>query len=705
MHTKKNATFLLNVVISMLILAYITFVTVYEQILTQNNGFFNVIIYGVVLILVFIFITLFVRILTFRNNADVSPILSVLKVIGVIGLFALFVFLRLRYTSSVSPNESPLYNTARYIINGQLDQAKNIHSHIIAYPADFVYAYFLSNIFSIAGLNEGVYIAVNISMLIITALFVFLSVRLISTEACSVLALLIMLFMPNNGYLVYSYNSELFVAAAFSVSLYLYLLLIYKRFKKPQIARVIALLCGVLAGIAISSEPVILLGFITLTFWVFSAKRQSVFSTVIPLVISLIEVIISLILKSLMIGVSFFDTLKGFFLCFVPSVIRVNEAEFSFSSMFSALTQRLNNPNKFLDDNSYFLSNVNGGVVSSDQALWLNVLDQFIYLFVLILCVLCIVYIIRVSYDKILPLYSVMIVLFLGQLLGGINEVNYLYFIIVLIIIGSTTSYYMYFNHHPNVALLLTNEAIRQENMLVEEAESSDENADEPEDNDILIRRARALIFIGEDEELYKQIKLEERANRANSKVAATIIKTGINEEGEYNFESQDIEYFDEPDEQIKVKPVHEVIAIPATRPVEVVKPILADDYENEEGEAETTNINSSTQANINEESKVSSDAKPTDVIEKAPVQPEGFIFRKKEGKPVENEEPKGKQKKARNIEKEPKVKYKNDKKRKSLDEIKPGEPLPNPLKGPAPSNKKQVDFDFDVTDKDDFDF
>ena len=702
MHTKKNAAFLLNVVISMLILAYITFVTVYEQILTQNNGFFNVIIYGVVLILVFIFITLFVRILTFKNNAEVSPILSVLKVIGVIGLFALFVFLRLRYTSSVSPNESALYNTAKYIINGQLDQAKNIHSHIISYPADFVYAYFLSNIFSIAGLNEGVYIAVNISMLIITALFVFLSVRLISTEACSVLALLIMLFMPNNGYLVYSYNSELFVAAAFSVSLYLYLLLIYKRFKKPQIARVIALLCGVFAGIAISSEPVILLGFIALTFWVFSAKRQTVFSTVIPLVISLIEVIISLILKSLMIGVSFFDNLKGFFLCFVPSVIRVNESVFSLSGMFSALTARLNNPNKFLDDNSYFLSNANGGVVSSDQALWLNVLDQFIYLFVLILCVLCIVYIIRVTYDKILPLYSVMIALFLGQLLGGMNEVSYLYFICVLTIIGSTTSYYMYFNHHPNIALMLTNEAIRQENMLAEEIESKEEQEDSKE-NDIYIRRARALIFVGEDDELYRHIKLEERANRANSKIAATIIKTGINEEGEYDFESQDVEYFDEPDEQIEVKPVHEVKAIPATRPVEVVKPVLADDYVNEQSEAYSKESDSG-DTSIDEKPRLSADSKPADYTE-AHIQPEGFIFRKKEAKPVENEELKGKQKKVKNIEKETKGKLKKDKKTKSLDEIKPGEPLPNPLQGPPPSNKKPVDFDFDVTDKDDFDF
>ena len=375
-----------------------------------------------------------------------------------------------------------------------------------------------------------------------------------------------------------------------------------------------------------------------------------------------------------MIGISFFDTLKGYLLCFVPSVIRVNEAEFSFSSMFSAVTARLNNPNKFLDDNSYFLSNANGGVVSSDQALWLNVLDQFIYLFVLILCVLCIVYIIRVTYDKILPLYSVMIALFFGQLLGGMNDVSYLYFITVLIIIGSTTSYYMYFNHHPNVALMLTNEAIRQENMLVEESETSEEKEEDKEENDIYLRRARALIFIGEDEELYRQIKLEERANRANSPIAATVIKTGINEEGEYDFKSQDVEYFDEPDEKILVKPVHEVKTIPATRPVDVVKPVLADDYLNEQSENDSNkqseNHSKESDINSNQESKQKIQE---NVSAKAPDKPEGFIFRKKEAKP--------------------------------LDKIKPGEPLPNPLKGPAPSNKKPVDFDFDSSDKDDFDF
>ena len=38
-----------------------------------------------------------------------------------------------------------------------------------------------------------------------------------------------------------------------------------------------------------------------------------------------------------------------------------------------------------------------------------------------------------------------------------------------------------------------------------------------------------------------------------------------------------------------------------------------------------------------------------------------------------------------------------------SLDSVKPGEPLPNPLKGPAPSNKTKIGFDFEGDDGDDF--
>lgn len=795
MHTKKNATFLLIVVLSMLILAYITFVTVYEQILTQNNGFFNVIIYGVVLILVFIFISLFIRILTFKNSmGEKSPLLNVLKVIGIIALFGLFVFMRLRFTSSISPSESPMYNTAVYIVNNQIDQAKDIHSHIVGYPADFVYGYLLSNIFAITGIDESIYIIVNISMMAMVALFVFLTVNLIAGEACAALALVITLFMPNNGYLVYSYNSELFTAAFFICSVFLYEVLIYKRFTKSSNARVIAILCGFIGGIALSCEPVFLLAYIILTLWILASGRQTKATCFIPVIISFVETIILLFLKAMTLVLDFSQVLKGYFLCFVPNNIRdEGTAAFSLSGLFTSLTSRLNNPSKFLSDNSYFLSDSNGGVIVSDQALWLKVLDQFIYLFVLILCVLCIVYIIRVTYDKIIPLYSVFIALFIGQVLGGCNQVSYIYFVMMLIMIGSTTAYYMYFNHHPADAVTFTNEEIRRENQIIENEQQPEEEEIKEEENSEYLLRARAIVFVGEDDNLYNQIKLEEKANRENSSIAATMIKTEINEEGEYDSVKQDIEFFDEPDKESELKPVHEVVAIPSTRPVEVVKPLLADDYVEENNEIYSNESDLPVSFNDNEISAnesfdtaldeddylddpdviedktdtIDTDTETKDDLneEKPVIQPEGFVFRKKDDsseaknteKPVKKDKTKNTddtkkvnakkdvktdkkaakeiaksskaadkaakkaekeaEKEAKKAEREAEkaakraakkgmsVNQENKAEKKSLKDVKPGEPLPNPLEGPKPSNKGAVDFDFDTTDNDDFDF
>lgn len=768
MHTKKDAAFIVNVVLSMLILAYITFITVYEQILTQNNGFFNVIVYGVVLILVFIFITLFVRVLTIkRQTEESSPVLKVLIIFGVLAVFAVFTIMRLRYTSSISPTESPLYKTALYITENQLDQASDVHDHINSYPGDFVYAYLISGIFSITEADSVVYIIINITMMLIVAAFLFFTVNLLAGKACATMAIILFLFMPNNAYLVYSYNSELFVAAMFMITLFIYEVFIYRRFKNPGNARALAIICGVFGGLALSCEPVLLIALIVLMAWVISAKRQAISCAIMPVIIAFVETIILLFLKTMMMAGSFLEVIKNYFLCFVPIHIREVGAEpFSIGVWFGEVTSRFNNPSKFLNDNSYFLTNVDGGIIGPDQVLWLSIVDQFIYLFVLILCVLCVVYILRVTYDKVLPSLAVMIALFFGQLLGGSNRVNYIYFVVVIILIGSTTAYYMYLNHHPIFAVEITNEQIRKDNELM--SEEPDEDSDEEELPSEYMLRARALVFLGEDDELYNVIKTEERLGRENNSIAATMIKTHINDEGEYDSVEEHIEYLDDPDEAVEVKEVHEVKAIPSTRPVEIVKPILADDYAVEENEVYSNesdlaasvvstedsismakisgsmNMNSSmgVSDSVVMAKPILSDEGTTPAEESAAkpqvAQPEGFVFRKKEStgtstqatkalkeKPVKEKaikEKPVKQKTAKESLEEynqsrqqkkslfgrkthEQIKPEINKDQVSLDSVKPGEPLPNPLKGPAPSSKTKVGFDFDGDDGDDFDF
>lgn len=766
MHTKKNAAFLIIVTLSMLILAFITFITVYEQILSQNNGFFNVIIFGVVLILVFIFITLLARIIVVRpDNKDTSPIIKVLVFIGLVLTIALFVYLRLGYESSIYPDEFDVFKTAEYLCDGQLYEGLDVHERIINYPADFVYGLLLSLIFTIFEASSEVFIIVNIAMLIIAALFMYFTVKMISGKAYAVIAMLIMLFMPNNTFLVYSFNTELFVTAMFMITLYLYEVLIYKRVKYSGVSFLIALLCGLFGGIALSCEPVLYISFIVLTSWAFYAGRHNGFCTLFPMIFSIIIMNVISIIKSILMEVSYLEILIGQLMCFVPTNMRVEGDEIEgFAGLYEKISSRLNNPSKFLNDNFYFLTNREGVSYSANQAIWLRLADQLIYIFMLILCVLCIVYIIRVVYDKIMPTLSVFVALFIGQVLGGINDVNHIYFIAVILIIGSATVYYMYLNHHPDYAVYVTNNEIRKDHELMMlqdgyiDEEQDEEVAEENEFDEEYLERAKALIFVGENDALYTQIKEEEEKNRINNPIATTRIKTTINEEGEYDSVEEQVEYFDDLDEKVEAKPVAAVVAIPSTRPVDVVKPVLAPEYDmpNEDDSiyAPVDEVDTKIQVVKDENVKANesdiSYAEPTDDVIKeddyfdepdeeygTPETPqiaetEGFVFRKKE---KVSEEPVSQAKKGRfgsrplkdsNIqdgdskksgkelrkaekelkkaEKELKKAEKIAKKKGNLADIKPGEPLPNPLPVPKPHVAKDLDFDLDDDGTDDFD-
>ncbi|MDO4188632.1 MAG: glycosyltransferase family 39 protein [Lachnospiraceae bacterium] len=642
MHTKKDAGFLITLVLSMLILAYISFITVYEQILSQNNGFFNVIIYGVVLILVFIFITLFLRVINIKNETkEKSPVLNILVSIGIISIFAFFIYIIPRYTSSISPLESPLYKTATYINDGLLMQAMDIHEDILGNPANFVYAYIISLVFNIAGAESVVYIFINTVIMVLLAFFVYRTVKLISNIACAAFALIVLLLIPNNIFLVYSYNSEIFVAMLFMATLYLCELLIYKKFKSDSTARIIAIFAGIVGGLLISSEPVTLISLVALCIWIYKGGRQKTHCIVITLAVSLIEFIGIAFAKAFMMGIGFAKVIIAELLCFVPTHFRVaSEEEFSIINMFKALTDRLNNPSKFLDDNSYFLTTDTGKSISASQTLALSIVDQFIILSMLILCVLLVVYIVRVNYDKIMPVLTLIITLFLGQILGGCNQVLYVYFICIFIVAGSTTLYYMFLNHHPEYAVFITNNEIRAEIEAINDTNDLEKADEETASDDLL--RARALVFIGEDDALYNQIKEEERRNRSENSIAATRIKTIINEEGEYDSVEEDVEFLDSPDEVFEAKEIHEVKAIPATRPVEVVKPVLADDYYepassvsfdtntkvDEEFFDEPDDI--SNKNNVNEQPTSSAPKSAESIQSEAQPQVEGFVFRKK---------------------------------------------------------------------------
>lgn len=745
MHIKKNGAFIVTVLLSMLILAYITYATVYEQIISQNNGFFNMIIFGAVLILVFIFITLIARVIGLRPKTEESVITKYLVYILIMCIFAFFIFLRLKYTTSVPINESIPYKTADYLYVGHLSEGNDIMMPLIYYPSDFMYGVRIAVIFDLLGASKEAYYLMNIICMVISALFIFLTVNLVSNRVCAVIASLIVLFIPGNAFMVYSFNTEVFVDAYFYISVYLYCLLIFKRFKHTLPTVLLSIICGVVTGAVIWSEPVTLIAYLGLLLYLFKSEKQAVICKIGALIGTIGSFVFSLFAKVLQMKITISEAFSGFISCFNPLYNRNTAESVSIEDAITSLAKRLNNPSRFLSENFYFLSDIDGNYYSANQAIWLTLADQLVYIFCLILCVLCIVYLLRATYTKLMPLYTTMILLFIGQFLGGVNNVNYTYFTYLFIVIGASTIYYMYLNHHRDYATAVINNELKEdyeikaykEGTLIEDNEDK-EAIEKISSNELL--RARALIFIGENEALYEQIKESERKDRMHNPVAATQMYSAMSETGEYETKEQSIEYFDEMDNIQDKRPVNEVIAIPSSRPVEVVKPIFADDnieldnniIDRKKLEEINENIKNDLNLDTNSDIDISAINIPAEIepitkpIDDVPVA-EGFVFRKKDSTQVDTKPTKKvksdkpvKEVKEEKVKKEKKVKEKpvkekavkapkieRDKKlsKKEPKNYKPGEPIDNPLPLPKPHVNKDLDFDFDVDVNDDFDW
>ena len=131
----------------------------------------------------------------------------------------------------------------------------------------------------------------NIIFMVITAAFIYLTVKLVSNTVCAIIASLIILFIPGNAFLVYSYNTEVFVDAYFYISLYLFCLLIFKRFKHNLPTVILSIICGAVSGIVILSEPVSLLAYIGLFIYLFKSDKQSIVCKIFGPIFTIISIV------------------------------------------------------------------------------------------------------------------------------------------------------------------------------------------------------------------------------------------------------------------------------------------------------------------------------------------------------------------------------------------------------------------------------
>ena len=160
-----------------------------------------------------------------------------------------------------------------------------------------------------------------------------------------------------------------------------------------------------------------------------------------------------------------------------------------------------------------FISDKNGaGAYTEMSASWVVVLNQIMYMFVLMMTISCMILAVKEQKDYVVTI-SVLILGAVLMLLFQTNRDDQKFLVIMVFIIASSTGiHYLYLDHHPELkvstsALDALDKTGRKE--IAAATSSNLKNAAKMTEEDF-VKRAKALIFVGNDEELCYQIKNEE---------------------------------------------------------------------------------------------------------------------------------------------------------------------------------------------------
>ena len=517
--SKKNSTFI-NIIalVSLVIFGYLLFFTVYRQMISQNEGFFYVVVFGGILVLVYILLSLMTKLLAFSSDSEANGVFVILEIIFILAISFLFVKLRIAYSTSIPAEESTIYHTAELLVGDELSYGgMDIFPQLLNNPSDFITGYFISIVFRFTGEDPSVITYINTGLLLATSLFIFGITRRLSSRICSLMAFLICLFMPTFGFSIYGFNSQLFYAFILSMCLFFTIIPITQ--DKSNSATIIStVIAGVLWGISLTMVPagILILAFILLF------NKEKILNKKLSFMMLLISLFVFLVIsyfKSLSLELSYGEIFAGYLTSINPFVSESGES-LEIGDVITQFNEKLDSQQKAINENYYFLTTLDGDTYSSVKVAWLQLGNQILYMFMIILSIACSFYMIRSKNRRAIPILSAILAAFVAIFLCSGQTYNILYFIILLIISGTISLQYMYENHH----------ALADENfyeLVGEEEDNESEASTEDEiDDAAFMLRAQALIFIGANDSYYNQIKFEEKKhnNKRSTDEGATMI-------------------------------------------------------------------------------------------------------------------------------------------------------------------------------------
>jgi len=493
----------------MVFIGYALFITVFNQIISQNEGFFYAIVFGGILILLYIFINIICKLMDVSDQMRYKNAFKILYTLVVAAACGLFCYFRIRYRSVLVPSETVFYQSAVLINNNAISVSKNLIEELLANPSEYVMALLYSLILGFTD-NSNIIVIVNLFFCCLTTIFVYLISSRFTDNFCAVIAALISLFAPGQMFCVYSYNTDCMFASLFFADIHVLVELIFAEKKAKRI--VLCIVYSVLSALLLLCEPTMIILLIFTVMLVPYTKPERIKHVLFTTFIAMFLFIGLLYFKSLNLQVSLDDVVDSTVSCFTLSGsehknYELKEIKESFDSYICA-------DDRNIEENYSYLVNDKNMSIQPLTAAWIMLGNQMVFMFILVLGISGVFTSLQYKDKRFACLFIMLISACITMYISPSRDVNTYYYHSILSILSSCGLFYIYLNHHQDEAIAFKNKI---NNIVVE---NIDEGLPSLTDEELIkqhedfMLRAYALIFVGENNNLYNMIKTEEKCNR-----------------------------------------------------------------------------------------------------------------------------------------------------------------------------------------------
>ena len=518
---KSDPILLFSAAVALLATVYVFYITVFEQIISQNQGYFYAVIFGFILLVLFLLCNLFTKLIAISVGEQRSAYRRLIVAIGLVVIASLFLVTKMRYTTNLYPGDYTIYRGAVAMADGTYSQNHDLIEAANTNPAQYLYSLIISVIFRMAEPSAKPVLWINAIFIVLCAYLTYKIVSKFTNSLCGLFAAALCAITPSQTFAVYSFTSQPMVASIF-LGAVLSLIALYSYNKhvqevsedKQEVAGIIYTVVGsILIGLLIFVEPFMIIPMALVVLVGYVAHRSKALNMLLAFAVGIVLMVILCFAKSAHMDISFGEVMVSEMSAFDPTTNRNSQEVSDFSDVYHNFNVELSSTDTNITENYMFITDENGTAAYTEMSVsWVIVLNQIMYMFLLMMTISCMILAVKEQKDYVVAI-SMLIVGAVVMLLFQQNRDNQKFLFITVFIIASATGiHYLYLDHHPELkvginALDALEKTGRKE--IAAATRSNLRNAARMSDSEFE-RRAKALIFVGNDEELYHRIKEEE---------------------------------------------------------------------------------------------------------------------------------------------------------------------------------------------------